>query len=94
MGCLTRRSTLVLRPRQTASTGILFNVQEVPLPKRILILVWNNYSTNFGSIVQVASPLLVSWVIFVSTIHDGAELPGNRLCALPRLYNNTILEGG
>ena len=35
------------------------------------------------SIVQFASPLLISWVIFVSTMHNGAELPGNINCALP-----------
>ncbi len=37
------------------------------------------------------SPLLISWVIFVSTIHDGAELPGNSDCALPlvSLYQKT-----
>lgn len=35
---LTRHSTHVSCPRQTASTGILFNVQEVSLPKRISML--------------------------------------------------------
>ncbi|MDJ0800590.1 MAG: hypothetical protein QNJ51_27920 [Calothrix sp. MO_167.B12] len=29
------------------------------------------------------SPLLILVVIFVLTIHDGAELPGNSNCALP-----------
>lgn len=41
------------------------------------VVFWNSYSTDFGSIVQIASPLLISRVIFVSTIQDGAELPGN-----------------
>ncbi len=37
------------------------------------------------------SPLLILVVIFVSTIHDGAELPGNSDCALPlvSLYQKT-----